>query len=544
MHPTKRPDRTVALPIDPAAGNEGASARRRPVGNAKLKAILFVLLVCLSLAGIGGWSLWKARTARMQEASTVTANMTRALAQHATDTLRAADSVLLGLVERLEVDGMNEASLPRLKKLLQASVAELGSLNGIFVYDEQGRWVVHSQASTPKNVNNGDREYFLYHKLNLDHSAHVGVPIESRSTGRWVIPVSRRLNHPDGTFAGVVLATVDMAYFRAFHDSFDIGERGVILLALDNGTMLVRRPFNTSQIGMDISKGPVFTQLRTYGPGTRLLTSKVDQITRMYSYMHVRHYPLVVSMALGRDDIFANWWQEAWWTAAVIVALIVVLSGFGFRLVRQISVREQAEAELRTAKRTLEDLNRSLELLSLEDSLTGLGNRRRFDLALQAECAHSARHGTPLALVMIDVDHFKRYNDLYGHPAGDECLRQVGAAVKSARGRAGDVAARYGGEEIAVLLPQTDLGGAFAAAERLRLAVEATGVVHAGSPFGQVTVSIGVASFAPSDDPAAPARLLRSADRALYQAKAGGRNQVWLAGQAEQSEAETVHAGA
>jgi diguanylate cyclase (GGDEF)-like protein len=374
-------------------------------------------------------------------------------------------------------------------------------------------------------------------------SAHVGVPIESRSTGRWVIPVSRRLNHPDGTFAGVVLATVDMSYFRAFHDSFDIGERGVILLALDNGTMLVRRPFNTSQIGMDISKGPVFTQLRTNGPGTRLLTSKVDQVTRMYSYMHIRHHPLVVSMALGKDDIFDTWWQEAWWTAAVIVALILVLSGFGYRLVRQISVREQAEAELRTAKRTLEGLNRSLELLSLEDSLTGLGNRRRFDLALQAECAHSARHGTPLALVMIDVDHFKRYNDLYGHPAGDECLRQVGAAVKSARGRAGDVAARYGGEEIAVLLPQTDLGGAFAAAERLRLAVEATGVVHAGSPFGQVTVSIGVASFAPSDDPAAPDRLLRSADRALYQAKAAGRNQVWLAGQAEPSEAEMAQAG-
>ncbi len=543
MQPTNRPDRTVALPIDPDAGNEGASARRRPAGNAKLKAILFVLLVCLSLAGIGGWSLWKARAARLQEASTVTANMTRALAQHATDTLRAADSMLLGLVERFEVDGMNEASLPRLKKLLQASVAELDSLNGIYVYDAEGRWVVHSQASTPRNVNNADREYFLYHKQNLDVSAHVGVPIESRSTGRWVIPVSRRLNHPDGTFAGVVLATVDMAYFRAFHDSFDIGERGVILLALDNGTMLVRRPFNASQIGMDISKGPVFTQLRTQGPGTRVLTSKVDQVTRMYSYMHTRHYPLVVAMALGKDDIFATWRQEAWWTAAVIVALILVLSGFGFRLVRQISVREQAEAELRTAKGTLEDLNRSLELLSLEDSLTGLGNRRRFDLALQAECAHSARHGTPLALVMIDVDNFKRYNDLYGHPAGDECLRQVGAAVKSARGRAGDIVARYGGEEIAMLLPQTDLAGAFAAAERLRLAVEAAGIAHAGSPYGRVTVSIGVAGLASPDDAAAPDRLLRNADRALYQAKSAGRNQVCLADQAEQPETELAHAG-
>jgi diguanylate cyclase (GGDEF)-like protein len=513
---------------------------RPAAGNAKLRAILFVLLVCVSLVGMSCWSLWKARVGQMEEAGTATANMTRALAQHADDTLRAADLVLLGLVERLEVDGMSDASLPRLKKLLQATVADLNSLNGIFVYDEDGRWIVNSQNSIPANANNADREYFIYHRMNLDQSAHVGVPIESRSTGRWVIPLSRRLNHPDGTFAGVVLATIDMAYFRAFHESFDIGRNGTIFLALDNGTMLLRRPFNVATIGRDVSKGPVFTQLRTEGPGTRLLTSKVDQVERMYSYLHIRHYPLVVSMALGKDDIFDNWRQEAWRTALVIVILIVVLSISGLRLVRQISVREKAEAELRATKQTLETLNRSLELLSLEDSLTGLGNRRRFDMALQAECSHSARYKTPLALVMIDVDHFKRYNDLYGHPAGDECLRQVGAAVKSARGRTCDVATRYGGEEIAVLLPQTEAAGAYAAAERLRLAIETLGIAHAGNPAGHVTVSIGVASIVPSGDPDAPASLVRAADRALYGAKAAGRNRVSLD---ERTDTATVASG-
>ena len=498
-------------------------------GNARLKASLFVLLVCLSLVGMSCWSLWTAHVVQMQEASTATANMTRALAQHATDTLRAADTVLLGLVERLEVDGMNAASLPRLKKLLQARVAELSSLNGIFVYDEQGRWIVNSQGSMPADVNNSDREYFIYHKQNLDQGVHVGVPIESRSTGRWIIPVSRRINHPDGTFAGVALTTIDMEYFRAFHDSFDIGPGGTILLALDNGTMLLRRPFRTSTIGRNIGKGPVFTQLSTDGPGTRLLRSGVDQVERLYSYTHVRRYPLVVAVALGKDDIFANWRQEAWRTAAVILFLIAVLSGYGVRLVRQISIREKAEAELRATKQTLEEMNRSLELLSLEDSLTGLGNRRRFDLALQAECRHSARYQTPLALVLMDVDHFKRYNDLYGHPAGDDCLRQVGAAVKSARGRPFDVATRYGGEEIAVLLPQTEAAGAYAAAERLRQAIEALGLLHAGNPAGHVTVSIGVASFVPSGDPDAPARMVQAADRALYEAKAAGRNRVKLA---------------
>jgi diguanylate cyclase (GGDEF)-like protein len=504
----------------------------RSAGNARLRAMLFVLLVCLSLVGMGAWSLWKARVVQMQEASTAAANMTHALAQHATDTLRAADFILLGLVERLEADGLTEASLPRLRKLLQANVAELSSLNGIFVYDQEGRWIVTSGASMPKNASNADREYFMYHKLNLDQGAHVGVPVVSRSTGHWVIPVSRRINHPDGTFAGVVLATIEMAYFRSFHQSFDIGQSGTIFLALDNGAMLVRHPFRPSYIGRDASKGPVFTQLRAHGPGTMLLTSKVDQVERVYSYVHIRHYPLVVATGLAKDDIFANWRHEAWRTAAVIVFLIAVLSGFGLRLVRLISVREKAEAELRVAKQTLEDLNRSLELMSLEDSLTGLGNRRRFDLALQAECRHGARYRTPLALVMIDVDHFKRYNDLYGHPAGDECLRLVGAAVKAARVRASDIAARYGGEEIAVLLPQTGAAGAWNAAERLRQAVETLAISHAGSPAGQVTVSIGVAALVPSDDPGAPALLVRTADRALYEAKAAGRNQVRPAAQA------------
>lgn len=501
-------------------------ASLRSASNARLKAVLLVLLVCLSLVGMSAWSLWKARVVQVEKASTATANMTRALAQHATDTLRAADSVLLGLVERLETDGMTDASLPRLKKLLQARVADLISLDGIFVYDQEGRWIVNSQAGMPKNVSNADREYFIYHKLNLDQGAHVGVPIVSRSTGHWVIPVSRRINHPDGTFAGVVLATVDMAYFRRFHESFDIGKNGVILLALDNGAILTRIPFQTSYIGQDVSKGPIFTNLRAHGPGTRLLISKVDKVERVYSYKHAQHYPLVVATALSKDDVLASWRHEAWRTAAVSVFLIVVLSGFGLRLVRQIGVREQAETELRAAKEALEDLNRSLELMSLEDSLTGLGNRRRFDLALQAECSHSARHRTPLALVLIDVDHFKRYNDLYGHPAGDQCLRLVGAAVKAARVRASDIAARYGGEEIAVLLPQTDAAGAWSTAERVRQAVEALGISHAGSPAGHVTISVGVAALVPSADPDAPALLVRSADRALYEAKAAGRNRV------------------
>ena len=493
---------------------------------AKVKAILFVILVCLSLVGVGAWGIWKGRTAQLQEATTATTNMTRALAQHADDTIRAADSVLLGLVERLETDGMGEAVLPRLKKLLQLTVAELPSLNGIFVYDQEGRWIVNSQETLLTGVNNSDREYFQYHRINLDQSVHIGVPVQSRSTRRWIIPVSRRINHSDGTFAGVVLATIEMAYFRQFHESFDIGKGGSILLALDNGTLIVRRPFAAEYIGRNIGTGPVFTQLRAAGPGTTMLTAKIDNVERLYSYRHVTHYPLVVATALSKEDILAHWRKETYLTAAVTILLIGVLSAIGLRLVRQISVRERAETALRVAKRELEMLNQALEMLSLEDSLTGLGNRRKFDISLVDECKQGARYQTSLALIMIDVDHFKRYNDLYGHPAGDACLRRVGAAVISARGRASDVATRYGGEEIAVLLAQTGADGAMAAAERIRHCVEAMAIPHAGNPAGIVTISIGVAALIPMNPAEAATRLVQAADRALYEAKAAGRNQV------------------
>ena len=176
-----------------------------------------------------------------------------------------------------------------------------------------------------------------------------------------------------------------------------------------------------------------------------------------------------------------------------------------------------------------------LEKLSTEDALTGLDNRRRFDRALReargqaASASGPARRepddGLPLALAMIDVDHFKCFNDRFGHPAGDECLRRVAGALRGAQLRPGDVVARYGGEEFAVVLPRCSADGALAVAERIRRAVEAERIPGAmpGAPW--VTVSIGVC-VAPHAADFHDEDLVRCADRALYAAKQAGRNQV------------------
>jgi len=187
----------------------------------------------------------------------------------------------------------------------------------------------------------------------------------------------------------------------------------------------------------------------------------------------------------------------------------------------------QANARAEAANVALEAANEALEALALQDALTGLANRRRFDTALDHEFRRAQRTQSGLALILIDVDQFKQFNDMYGHQAGDSCLRSIAAIIPGQLNRPGDIAARYGGEELALLLPDTTLAGACAMAERLAQAVRSLGIVHAGSQHGIVTISAGVEAFVPVTDQDVPADLVEHADRALYASKRAGRDRVF-----------------
>ena len=171
------------------------------------------------------------------------------------------------------------------------------------------------------------------------------------------------------------------------------------------------------------------------------------------------------------------------------------------------------------------ELARQLKMLSSTDPLTGLANRRAFDEALEEAWARGAAHGSPLAYVTADVDHFKAYNDLYGHPQGDEALRRVADALSREAMRCGGVAARLGGEEFALLVPDCDAERAYLVAERVRSAIAALAMPHRGSALGHVTASFGTASAIPSRT-LAMTSLGEAADRALYDAKRTGRNRT------------------
>jgi diguanylate cyclase (GGDEF)-like protein/PAS domain S-box-containing protein len=190
-------------------------------------------------------------------------------------------------------------------------------------------------------------------------------------------------------------------------------------------------------------------------------------------------------------------------------------------VVRDVSNRKAAEDELTHAFRLVENL-------AMVDGLTGIANRRRFDETMDREWRRAMRDGSLLSLLMIDVDHFKPYNDIYGHVLGDACLRRIAEAAQNVIHRSSDLFARYGGEEFVVVLPNTDRNGALLVAEQIRRAVEMCGLPHSGNPHGVVTISIGCATLALAHNSDATA-LVEAADQAMYQAKSAGRNRVEVA---------------
>lgn len=197
-------------------------------------------------------------------------------------------------------------------------------------------------------------------------------------------------------------------------------------------------------------------------------------------------------------------------------------------IARDITERKLAEQQIQELVHQLEIEKNTAQLNSITDSLTGLANRRYFDEALRTEFYRLKRSGSALSLIMLDVDYFKKFNDSYGHLAGDECLRLVGTTLRTLVGRAPDIVARYGGEEFVVILPETDENGAKIMGERIRRAVEELDIPHSASDTAEcVTVSLGIVTVYPTEL-VTPEQVMALADEALYCAKKGGRNS-WVA---------------
>nr|WP_243435251.1 MULTISPECIES: sensor domain-containing diguanylate cyclase [unclassified Pseudomonas] len=487
--------------------------------------VLLLAVIGCSLASLTVWKVLAARERALEEINVHGLNLTQALATYSEGIVRQSSLLLLGFVERLETEGSGPAQIERLRALVSRQEPLMPQLSGITIYDRQGRWLMSSNRPIPAGANSSDRVYFIHHRDDPSRETFIGPPIQSRSNQEWVITVSRRFNDAQGEFAGVVAVTLGVENFLRLFGKIDVGQEGAIGLSYTDGTLLVRYPFREQDMGRNFSKSPIYAKyLVDRSVGTASFTSSLDGVERLYAFRKSDRLPLITTVALGKREALAAWRLEAWLSAVVVTGLLGLTGLIGWFLILDIRRRTRAEDQLRGTQQQLLSSNRQLELLAMKDALTGLANRRCFDQSLAMEARRAQRDGTTLALLMIDIDYFKLFNDSFGHVAGDACLQTVGKLLGECVRRPSDLVARYGGEEMGVIMPDTDSDGAAVVAQLILDRLKQANIAHTASPYGRLSVSIGIATASGAQLERLQG-LIEVADQALYDAKARGRDQ-------------------
>ncbi len=354
---------------------------------------------------------------------------------------------------------------------------------------------------------------------------------------------------------GCALPLVALVSFFACHQPWLLVWAGLILLILA-GRLLLIHTFASASVASDVAiwqtRFTIGTCLLGAAWGGCAATVIVARLDPLLQLMMIATESVTVMGGAARNSgvpaaargqvllgvvpvicACVSIWEPVYLVLAalMLVQLITALEiarGLHERTVEALTLAAEKAglvASLQEASARLESANRQLEIAASSDGLTGLANRRRFDAAIAIEVSRALRGPLSFSLLMFDVDKFKDYNDRFGHPAGDACLRSVANALAQSIHRPSDMVARYGGEEFVAILPHTDLDGARGIAERARTAVRALGLTNPKVPAGIVTVSVGVAVFDPARHLGAP-EVIAEADRGLYAAKAAGRDCV------------------
>ncbi|MGB8843730.1 MAG: PAS domain S-box protein [Aliidongia sp.] len=319
--------------------------------------VAFIGFVCASIVLIDGWRVWGARTAALNSAAMNAGTLARAVADDALTTVTLADIDLESAALWIETHGAAPADLPALRQLLTALAAKSPQLVDIAYFDESGGRIVSALPRRPENVNNRDRDYFQFHYNNPDLQPHFSPPVIGRVTKKWVLPITRRINHTDGSFGGVVLAALDLGHFQALYNSLETGQDGLTLLATRDGTILTRHPFVESKLGTKIIGSPLFNNwLDTQQTGTGEVISGADGVRRIISWQRLDPYPLVVVAGLSKNEILGAWRSDAAAQGAGILLLVLAIALLGRRLNSQIAQVSRAE---KTATFAMIEANRS-----------------------------------------------------------------------------------------------------------------------------------------------------------------------------------------
>lgn len=466
-----------------------------------------MVAVCSAMLLQLRWDAW-------DKAEQTSKNLIQVIERDIDRNIEIIDVALQNVVDNLQAYDLEAMSPNRRQSFLFDRAVNAKDLNALLVLDQYGNSIYDAASWPPRRYNNADRPYFQAHKADPNLGLGVSGPIMSRSVGKPVLILSRRTGMPGGSFEGVVLGSLSLTYFdRLFHD-LQLGQAGTINLFLNDGTRILRYPQPDSGPPPNFSAAPNFQRFLREGRGRFVAMTHSDGIERLYTFTRVGNLPLILNVALSTEEIEAEWRAKALVIGLIVFALCGLTVGLSFLVASELERRNAAEAEL--------------AMLSGTDALTVLPNRRAFETAFAQAWDEARRPGGSIALLVIDADHFKRYNDRFGHAGGDNVLKALARALASCTHRPGDLVARIGGEEFVMLLPDMEAEGAAQAAERVHAAVANLVVESDGVDMGRVTVSIGLAFGIPRQG-GSPDDLFRMADAALYEAKSTGRNRTCYA---------------
>jgi len=632
----------------------------------------------LIVVALLGWTLWTARQEAWRRAAMTAENLSVTLARALDSDIQLADQSLLAVIRTVGMEGGETgANPPRARAVLDALTMS-NPRTVISVTDEAGRIVATTGQPPARGESLAGKAPFLRapdftqsgaeseSESGSERGAEGGLaisrPFAPGDDPQWRVALTRRLRHVEGRFGGIVTATLPLDTFREMTVRLNLGPLGAVILTHRDGSVIARTPLaaradGPDPRGMDLGQPVAVFQpddpFQRMGPFQRIGAARASTGTEggemVIGKSQVGSLPLLVTVALSTQAVFAEWRSQAAIIGGVALALVgammagavalhreglariaaedaargntaqfrllaensgdiilrldrhgvqryvspavtdllgrspSTLLGHDWRLlaepqdrpaldaamvrlragaeraivqyrcrhecghvvwveaslrlvrgedggapqgeppgaianIRDVTWRKQAEDELAIAAGRL-------AVLASTDGLTGLANRRSFDETLQREWRRALRGTTHLALLLLDADWFKSYNDQYGHQRGDDALRAISACIAETLKRPGDFGARYGGEEFAVVLPGNGEPGATQVAAEIRARLADLAVPHAGTPSGFLTVSIGIAALIVQTD-GDPADLVATADAALYAAKRAGRDRV------------------
>jgi len=474
----------------------------------------------------------------------------------------AQDQIIVSVRALLQIVARVYAGTPfdrdQCDQYLASIAGNIAGIGALSVADTDGRIACSTRAEAI-GLNVGDRPHFQ--QALLSRKFALSDYLITRLDGPPTIIASLPAIKADGTVAGVVLAAINLEWIQAFAAAATPHSGASILLIDGSGTLAAASPNLQSFVGQRFADHALVRDMLAHDEGTPTAAG-LDGGQHIFAYVRVpwtnARFAVGLDQAAVQADINRDI-EVGYFQLALIGALVLLVTWFGgeqliVRPIRSLTrtvgrfgrgdlhVRASDErwvAEFKPLASAFDDMadklarreeelriaNEHLEELASLDGLTGLANRRGFDREIESAWQTAAERRQPLALMMIDIDHFKLYNDRYGHVAGDTCLRAVGETLSLVTLEEAVLVARYGGEEFALLLPGLELTRAAALAEEARKAIEDLMITHAEAPSRLVTISIGVEALVPEKDRPA-ADLVEAADTALYAAKRSGRNAV------------------